>query len=71
MATLVSASINVWFISGLTSHLVEMVIFGIVALILEAGKVTALLRANIFGAMYKKIPNNRLKKKCNSSYIVY
>lgn len=70
-ASLISAAINVWFISQLASHVLEMVIYGVVAIVLECGKLNAVLRANIFSALYSKVEADTIKRKRNSSYVVY
>jgi hypothetical protein len=70
-ASIISALINVWFVSQLASHFYEMIIFAIVALVLECGKLSAILRANIFSALFKKVGGKNINTKRKSSYIVY
>jgi hypothetical protein len=70
-ASIISALINIWFVSQLASHFYEMLIFAVVALVLECGKLSAVLRANIFGALFKKVGGEGINRKRKSSYIVY
>ena len=70
-ASVISASINVWFMFQLASRFWESVIFAFVAVVLECGKISAILRANIFSALHKKADVPRIQKKKKSSYTVY
>ena len=70
-AAIISAAINVWFLSQLGSHFYEAIIFSFVSIVLECGKLSSILRANIFNALSKKVDVNRIKRKRNSSYAVY